>query len=780
MGLRRPICCVAFFLAILGLHAAALAQSPAASPSWQSFRGGDTQGVVDTGLLPTQWSTDGNVRWRRPITGDGASSPVSVGGNVFLTTAYSAERSSQIRLALDAVAWLLAGAVVGLGLVFIHDRTAGTSTFSVFLWLKYASFFATAAILCLLMLLGEQALDYRRCPIRAWLGSMLLAYLCLLLCSCRAGRSKLATAVITSMAITLAIAAVWFVPAADHIFRPGATASLIVLLTVAFPPLMVACGLATDSVLKRGSEGAERLAQVSVGAIAFVSIAYLCARIASAGTAPPPPSGNPTGILWYPTTLLIVSAFLAVTIAFPSVFTRRRTEVTTRISGGIARRWALIGGLATAMLSLMLGSVWLAIPHSFFLSYHFPELRIEPSISSLSLAAVGIGLATVISCRFRLGSLNTRPASAVFCLSAFALALLYTVNNTYLNKTMVYTRAIVCIDGQTGDTNWVCESLDGPEGQLHMINTPATPTAVVHGQSVVAWFGSGGLKCCETDGSLRWTNPDIRFESIYGAGSSPIVHGDTVVVSVGSPQSPYVVGVELETGVERWRFPLAQSHPSIHGNSRTPLVYDDTVVVWGFEGLYGIDIVDGRLLWQVSERGGGGDQVTSVTMSGTRLYCFAQDGAFAAEFRDADSTQSPEIVWTSNVRGVNCATPVVVNGLIFAVTDNGIGYCVDAESGAVVWRERLHGRFYSSVISDQTHVFFTNMSGQTTVISAARSYVEVARNEIGDDVLGTLTPFNDGLLIRTRNELLFVAGKPEPPTPRFTVSDRPQWLIPPK
>ena len=54
---------------------------------WSEFRGPTGQGHVLDGALPTTWSKDKNVVWKREIAGNGLSSPVVVGGRVYLTTA---------------------------------------------------------------------------------------------------------------------------------------------------------------------------------------------------------------------------------------------------------------------------------------------------------------------------------------------------------------------------------------------------------------------------------------------------------------------------------------------------------------------------------------------------------------------------------------------------------------------------------------------------------------------------------------------------------------------
>ncbi len=61
---------------------------------WPEFRGPTGQGLVVKGDLPLTWDQEKNVVWKRAIPGKGWSSPVVVGGRVYLTTSVPAKDGS--------------------------------------------------------------------------------------------------------------------------------------------------------------------------------------------------------------------------------------------------------------------------------------------------------------------------------------------------------------------------------------------------------------------------------------------------------------------------------------------------------------------------------------------------------------------------------------------------------------------------------------------------------------------------------------------------------------
>lgn len=53
---------------------------------WPRFRGPSGTGVSHEASVPTRWSAEANLAWKSPLPGPGASSPIIVGGKVFVTS----------------------------------------------------------------------------------------------------------------------------------------------------------------------------------------------------------------------------------------------------------------------------------------------------------------------------------------------------------------------------------------------------------------------------------------------------------------------------------------------------------------------------------------------------------------------------------------------------------------------------------------------------------------------------------------------------------------------
>ena len=80
-----------------------VASLPARAQDWPQFRGPTGQGLSTAKNVPVEWGATKNVAWKTPIPGRAWSSPVLVGGKLYLTTATGDNASPSLRaMCVDA------------------------------------------------------------------------------------------------------------------------------------------------------------------------------------------------------------------------------------------------------------------------------------------------------------------------------------------------------------------------------------------------------------------------------------------------------------------------------------------------------------------------------------------------------------------------------------------------------------------------------------------------------------------------------------------------------
>src|ERR1041385_4028082 len=96
----------------------------------------------------------------------------------------------------------------------------------------------------------------------------------------------------------------------------------------------------------------------------------------------------------------------------------------------------------------------------------------------------------------------------------------------------------------------------------------ASGTPVTDGSSIYADFGYSGVRAFGLGGERLWFADIGSARSIYGAGASPILAGNLLIVN-GSASCGALVALHRKTGKEAWRMPAGDPP-----NWSTPLVVD--------------------------------------------------------------------------------------------------------------------------------------------------------------------------------------------------------------
>ena len=134
-------------------------------------------------------------------------------------------------------------------------------------------------------------------------------------------------------------------------------------------------------------------------------------------------------------------------------------------------------------------------------------------------------------------------------------------------------------------------------------NSFASPTPVLEADRVYVHFGADGTAALTTSGEVVWKTK-LSYQSQHGAGGSPILYGDLLIVSCDGHDAAYVVALDKRTGKARWKTNRRQPADQAY---TTPLVIRvgdrDQVVSVGAYRAAAYDPMTGREIWRVSYGG---------------------------------------------------------------------------------------------------------------------------------------------------------------------------------
>ena len=99
---------------------------------------------------------------------------------------------------------------------------------------------------------------------------------------------------------------------------------------------------------------------------------------------------------------------------------------------------------------------------------------------------------------------------------------------------------------------------------------------------------------------------------------------------------------------------------------------------------------------------------------------------------------------------------VYAGRLLFCLKESGVASCLEAETGQVVWVERLGGAYGASPVLAEGRLYCLAEDGSTVVIGADRTFKILARNPL--EGLCKASPAISGgrIFIRSENSLFCI------------------------
>jgi outer membrane protein assembly factor BamB len=293
---------------------------------------------------------------------------------------------------------------------------------------------------------------------------------------------------------------------------------------------------------------------------------------------------------------------------------------------------------------------------------------------------------------------------------------------------------VLCLNAADGRELWKHE-YDCPYAVSYASGPRCTPA--VAGGKVYTLGTMGDLHCLDSaTGQVVWEK-DLKKEykvrtPTWGFSGHPLVDGRKVIVTVGGDGS-VLVTFDKDSGKEIWRAVSAPEPgycpPSIieTGGARQ-------VIIWTPDGISSVDAETGKPYWSVDLK----PQYSMSIMSPRRWkdYLFAGGIGFVGALIKLDPDKpAAHVVWEGKrdtaVYPVN-STPIIDNGIIYAVDQPGPLRAVKLETGERLWET------YKPVIGKDEAPGTRVTSGTAFLVKNGDRYVIFA--ETGDLILAHLSP----------------------------------------
>lgn len=325
----------------------------------------------------------------------------------------------------------------------------------------------------------------------------------------------------------------------------------------------------------------------------------------------------------------------------------------------------------------------------------------------------------------------------------------------------------ICLDRETGKVVHDVELMtkQSPE-PIHTLNSYASPTPIIQHGRIYCHFGPNGTACVETEtGKVLWTNQSdklvVRTEN--GAGSTPILWENLLIVHFDGSDRQFIAALHTDHGNIVWtteRSGEMDSNPQLKKSYGTPLLVTvegkPVVVSPAANWLYAYDPATGSELWKVSYGDLGFSVVPKpVERDGVVYLCtsFMKSQLLAVRYAERGKAVKPAIEWRYQKGVSQMPSPLVVDDLLYFVSDGGILTCVDAETGEMVWSERLGSNYSASPLFADGRIYLFDREGKTHVLKPGRRFERLAENKLDGSFMASPAVADGSLYLRTDKAL---------------------------
>lgn len=334
--------------------------------------------------------------------------------------------------------------------------------------------------------------------------------------------------------------------------------------------------------------------------------------------------------------------------------------------------------------------------------------------------------------------------------------------------------AVIAVSRSQGTIDWrKTVHREIPHEGAHESASLASNSPVTDGKRVYAYFGSRGLFCLKADGELLWEKQfgKMHTKHGHGEGSSPTLHGDTLIVNWDHQERSFVAALDKRTGQEIWRKDRDELT-----SWATPIVVEhdgrNQVIVPGTNRMRAYDLKTGDVIWECA--GLSANICASPVAADGMVFAgssYVKRGFLAIKLAGAagDITGAKNVAWT-RVRGTPYVpSPLLYQGSLYFFNHyQNVLTRLNAKTGEDnpgAMRLSGIGNIYASPVAANGRVYITDLDGSTLVISADAEPKLLSLNRLNDSFAASPALAENELYLRGAKHLYCIAETPDETSP---------------
>ena len=308
------------------------------------------------------------------------------------------------------------------------------------------------------------------------------------------------------------------------------------------------------------------------------------------------------------------------------------------------------------------------------------------------------------------------------------------------------------------------------------------------------------LRCLDTQGFRVWELDMCGRLGVFpheATNSEVLPVGDLLMVStsngqneghtrVPSPRAPSLIAVDKHSGEVIWRA-IGPGGQVLHGQWSSPVAANVNgrvqVLFGGGDGwLRAYDAASGHEVWRFDGNPKDARWLPRPgVLSRSSIIAspvFADGRIFVAMGQDPSHGNGPSVIhaispngqgdvtksrllWTSRAVGRVVGTPIAKDGLLYVGDLGGTIHCLDAATGAHVWKHETNEAIWGSLLLAGERLYVGNIEGSMAVLRAGRRKELLAQIEMDAPLYSRPALIGDALYLATARRLYLIAAKPD-------------------
>jgi len=309
-------------------------------------------------------------------------------------------------------------------------------------------------------------------------------------------------------------------------------------------------------------------------------------------------------------------------------------------------------------------------------------------------------------------------------------------SNLYVFARQGTDEVLLCLDAATGNAHWKSAYpanyvVTGPP-----VNHPGPRSSPVVAGGKVCTLGVGGILSCfdAATGAVLWrkqsTNDYLGIPYKTDSSMSPIVEDGRCIVHVGPSTNGAVIAFDLASGEPKWKWDgdgPANSSPVIMtvGGKKQ-------LVTLTAKKLVGLDLADGKLLWQIPFEAAQGNNTTPIVAGTTVYYTGQGKGLLAVNIQQEGGSFTAAPLWSTTQFGARFTTPVLKDGFLYGASSGGHLFCANAQTGAQLWDQPASLGDATAIVDAGPVIFALGAHGELLAFKPGSPYAQLARFKLSD------------------------------------------------